>query len=75
MLNSEVVRTLRTSGEFRRNDMVYIVYRSLMCKMADGTLLADYLAEKGIIAEKEAEQFDVYKNFNDIDELLDNLIG
>lgn len=75
MLNSGTVRNLEKATVFTRDDMVYIVYRSLMCKMSDGTLLADYLAEKGVISENEAAQFNVYESSDDINDLLDNLLG
>lgn len=75
MLNTEVVRNLENNESFLRDDMVYVVYRSLMCNMSDGTLFADFLAEKGIITENEAEQFNAYENSDDINELLENLLG
>lgn len=75
MLNTEVVRELDKSANFLRNDMVYVVYRSLMCNMSDGTRLADFLAKKGIITEEQAKQFDVYENNYNIDELLKELLG
>ena len=54
--------------------MVYIVYRSLMTKNADGNILANELAQKGVITENEAKNFDVYNNSNSIDELLDKFL-
>lgn len=59
---------------FTRNEMVYIVYRSLMTKNADGNILANELAQKGVITENEAKNFDVYNNSNSIDELLDKFL-
>ena len=55
--------------------MVYIVYRSLMTKTASGDILADILAEKAVISEEEAEEFDVYGSADNIDELLDKLLN
>ena len=75
MLNTQVVRELDKSANFLRDDMVYVVYRSLMCNMSDGTRLADFLAEKGVITEKEAKQFDVYESSDDINDLLVQLLG
>ncbi len=75
MLNTEVVRELDKSANFLRDDMVYVVYRSLMCNISDGTRLADFLAEKGVITEEQAKQFDVYESSGDINDLLDNLLG
>ena len=75
MLNTEVVRDLEKSENFLRDDMVYVVYRSLMCNMSDRTRFADFLAEKGVITEKEAKQFDVYESSDDIDDLLVQLLG
>lgn len=75
MLNTEVVRELEKNANFLRDDMVYVVYRSLMCNMSDGTRLADFLAEKGVITEKEAEQFNVYESSDDINDLLVQLLG
>ncbi len=75
MLNTQVVRELDKSANFLRDDMVYVVYRSLMCNMSDGTRPADFLAEKGVITEKEAKQFDVYESSDDINDLLVQLLG
>ncbi len=75
MLNTEVVRELEKNANFLRDDMVYVVYRSLMCNMSDGTRLADFLAEKGVITEKEAKQFNVYESSDDINDLLTQLLG
>lgn len=75
MLNTQVVRELEKSANFLRDDMVYVVYRSLMCNMYDGARLADFLAEKGVITEKEAKQFDVYESSDDINDLLNQLLG
>ncbi len=75
ILNTEVVRNLKKAERFLRDDMVYITYRSLMSPMEDGVLLADFLAEKGVITDKEAFQFNVYENTDDIDVLIDSLLG
>lgn len=75
MLNTDVVRTLEKQASFLRDDMVYVVYRSLMCNMSDGIRLAEFLAEKGVITKKEAKQFDVYETSDDINDLLNQLLG
>ncbi len=75
MLNTEVVRNFEKNKTFLRDDMVYVVYRSLMCNMIDGTLLAEFLAQKDVITEEQAKQFDVYESSGDINDLLDNLLG
>ena len=75
LLNSEIAKELELSSSFTRNDMVYIVYRSLMTKTASGDILADILAEKAVISEEEAEEFDVYGSADNIDELLDKLLN
>ena len=75
LINTDVARRLKSSDIFTRDDMVYIVYRSLMCKTKSGILLAEVLADKGVITKTEASQFDVYESTNNIDELLDKLIG
>ena len=75
LLNSQVTRRLSESDLFTRNEMVYIVYRSLMTKNADGNILANELAQKGVITENEAKNFDVYNNSNSIDELLDKFLN
>lgn len=74
LLNSEVVRRLETSSNFKRDDMVYIVYRSLMTKTDNGEILANVLAEKGIISDEESKEFDIYNSSNNINELLDKLL-
>lgn len=75
IINTDIARRLKTASIFTRDDMVYIVYRSLMCKTSEGTILADILAEKGIITRTEAAQFNVYESTDNIDELLERLIG
>lgn len=75
MLNTEVVRNFEKNKTFLRDDMVYVVYRSLICNMNDGTLLADFLAQKDVITEEQAKQFNVYENNDNIDELLKELLG
>ena len=75
VFNSSVAAKLKTATEFLRDDMVYIVYRSLMTKTADSAILADVLAEKEVITENQAQQFDVYNSTDDIDELLEKLLN
>lgn len=75
LLNSEIVRKLETSNNFKRDDMVYIVYRSLMTKTNNGEILASILAEKGVISDKESKEFDIYNSTDNINELLDKLLN
>ncbi len=74
LINSEIARELEESEEFVRDDMVYIVYRSLMTQNSDGEILADVLADKGVISKKEASEFDIYETASDMDELIDRLL-
>ena len=75
LINSEIARGLKKSEEFLRDDMVYIVYRSLMTRNSDGKILADELADKGVISKKEASEFDIYETASDMDELIDRLLN
>ncbi len=75
IINTDTARRLKSTNLFARDDMVYIVYRSLMCKTSDGRILADILAEKGVVTEKEVAQFNVYESTDNIDELLEKLLG
>lgn len=74
LLNSQVVKTLEGAEEFTRENMVYIVYRSLQASMSDGKTLAQYLVDKKILTQSQAKKFDVYSSEN-IDDLLDNLLN
>lgn len=75
LLNSEVVRSLEGAEKFTRENMVYIVYRSLQTPMSDGIILAQYLADKNVLTQSQANKFDIYNNSEDIDELLDSLLN
>lgn len=74
LLNSSVKSKLENK-EFTRGDMFYIVYRALKTYRKDNVLMAYYLAEKGAISEKQAKEFDVYENFDNIDELIDGIMN
>ncbi len=74
LLNSEMVRGLKKAQGFIREDMVYIVYRSLKTPMAEGIILAQYLADKNVITQSKADKFDVYKSSENIDDLLNGLM-
>lgn len=74
LLNSEVARNLKDK-EFTRENMVYIVYRSLQTPMADGEILAQYLADKNVLTQSQANKFDIYNNSENIDQLLDGLLN
>ena len=41
----------------------------------DDELFADFLVKKDVISSKQAKEFDVFNNFEDIDELLDAMLG
>ncbi len=75
LINSEKARAFEQTSSFTRDDMVYIMYRTLMTKTADGEILAYIIADKGVISNKSAEKFDVYKNAEGINDLLDKLMG
>jgi len=73
LFGTEFVRTLEGNDEFLRNEMVYIAYRSLKTKTADGNVLAEVLAKKGVLDESQAKKFNIFelKDINDfIDEYL-----
>ena len=46
-----------------------------MTQMKDGIILAQFLADKTIITQKQADEFDVYKNAENMDDLLDSLLN
>lgn len=73
LFNSAVCAEL-DGKEFTRGDMFYIVYRCLRSKRSDGILMADYLASKGVISQKKANELDIYNNFDSIDELIENIM-
>ncbi len=75
LVNSEIVRELKDDKAFLRDDMVYMVYRSLMTETAGGIILAQVLQEKSVISAKEAAAFDVYKTSESIDDLIDRLLN
>ena len=75
LLNSEVVRRMEKAAEFKRDDMVYVVYRSLMTEMADGQILADFLVAKSVMSPEEAETFDAYNSTDNINDLLNKLLN
>jgi len=60
--------------QFTRGDMFYTVYRSLKTHRNDGKLMADYLASKGVITKNQAKEFDIYRDFDHIDELIENIM-
>ncbi len=75
LINSEKARAYEQALSFTRDDMVYIMYRTLMTKTAEGEILAYVLADKGVISNEYAEKFDVYKNTDGINDLLEKLLG
>jgi len=74
LCNSKTAKTLEQNNEFTRGDMFYILYRSLKTKMYDGTIFANHLADEGVISQNQADEFDVYVNFENIDLLIDELL-
>ena len=74
LINSSV-KTKLENKEFTRSDMFYTVYRALKTYRSDNVLMADYLAKKGAISERQAKEFDVYENFDNIDELIDGIMN
>lgn len=74
LFTSQYARELKKSDLFTRNDMTYIVYRSLKTKMSNGTLLSQDLADKKVITQKQADEFDVYKNATNMEELMKDLL-
>ena len=58
-----------------RDDMVYVVHRSLKTKSSGGTILARILAGKGVITDSEADKFDFYSADKGIDEILNGLLN
>ncbi len=74
LLNSKTAQNLKDELSFKRADMFYILYRSLKTQMNDGTVFANHLANEGVISQKQAEEFDIYLDFENIDELIDELL-
>ena len=75
LINSEKSGKLGKSDVFLREDAVYIVYRALMTENSEGEILAYVLADKGVITNNEAKEFDIYESAESVDELLDKLLG
>ncbi len=72
LLSSKKAAELEKADSFTRNDMVYIICRALSTKTADGRFFAYSLADKGVITEKQAEEFDVYKTAHSIDDIINS---
>lgn len=75
LINSKVARELEQSDIFTRENMVYIVYRSLKTPMSNGTILAQHLADKKVLTQSQADKFDTYSNSEDINELINGLLN
>lgn len=75
LFNSDIAEKITDEKNLKREDMVYILYRSLKTKTADGELFANCLEKRGVITAKEAAEFDVYNDFENIDELLEELLN
>ncbi len=74
LLNSKTAQKMRDDLSFKRADMFYILYRSLKTQMYNGTLFANHLADGGVISNEQAEEFDIYLDFENIDELIEELL-
>lgn len=74
LCNSKTAQKLKQNGEFKRGDMFYLLNRSLKTQMYDGTNFARHLADEGVITKRQAEGFDVYLDFENIDVLIDELL-
>ncbi len=74
LCNSKTAQNLKQNGEFKRGDMFYLLNRSLKTQMYDGTNFARHLADEGVITQKQADGFDVYLDFENIDVLIDELL-
>lgn len=74
LLDSEYVQKLQSAGEFLRDDMVYIAYRSLQTPTKEGEILARVLQRDGVLTEEQAAQFDIYENAQNMDDILDSLL-
>ena len=72
--NSKVAKSFKENESFKRKDMFYILHRCLKSYMSDGTLFARELADKGVISDKQADKYDVYEDFENIDELIGELL-
>lgn len=72
--NSQVAKKFKEADSFKREDMFYILHRCLKSDMQDGTPLARELADKGVISDKQADKYDVYEDFENIDELIGELL-
>lgn len=75
LINSRIAKALQSKDEFLRDDMVYVVHRSLKTKSSGGTILARILAGKGVITDSEADKFDFYSADKGIDEILNGLLN
>lgn len=70
LFSAKKATELAKSDKLLRGDMVYIIYRALGTKTADGEIFAYSLADRNVIDESQAEEFDIYKNAKNIDDIL-----
>lgn len=75
LFNSQEAQRLEKSDVFRRGDAVYIMYRCLMTKTAEGTILAEVLLKKGVITEAQVKEFDIRNSSAEINEVIDRMLG
>lgn len=73
LFNSSKAKELERKSSFKRDDMVYVVYRSLKAPTPDGGYFAKKLADNGVISKSEAEKYDVYAVTDDIDSVIDRI--
>lgn len=74
LLSSEQADAILNADTFLRDDMVFVAYRCLKTKTSDGEVFADVLAEKGVITQSQADEFDVYGAETDIDTFIESLL-
>ena len=55
LLPANMVEKLEETDVFTRSEMVQIVYNSLKTSMANGTILAQYLANRNVITQSQAD--------------------
>ena len=77
LFGTEVSRNLAAKEEFLRNDMVYIAFRALKTKCADGKALSQKLIDEGVITREDAEKQGVLDALeaDDIDGVIDGLFS
>ena len=77
LFGTEISRELAAKEAFLRDDMVYIAFRALKTKCADGETLSQKLIDAGVITQKDAEKQGVLDALeaDDIDSVIDGLFN